>query len=339
MSMAHGLEVRVPLIDHQLARLILSLPGARKLDPGMPKPLLVRALAGQLPDSIVHRPKRGFTLPFEHWLRDAMRPMVEKSLRNIGDGPLASLLDRSAARTVWDDFISRPNLVVASVVVIRFAELVPAAPFQLIAMQKAEDLTTPANAPAANLPVSVIIPVRNEAQESSALSASAPQLVDEVYVIDSQSTDATTEIARSHGAKVVQFHYLGGWPKKRQWAMDTLPFAHNWILLLDADEVLTPELAAEIREAIRNPTIDGYFIQLRIWFLGRLLRHGDVGLWKMSLFRRGKGHYECRLKDQDASMADMEVHEHVVVDGCNREAAQSAGSSQCRVAFALHPEA
>lgn len=182
-------------------------------------------------------------------------------------------------------------------------------------MQKAEDLTTPANAPAAILPVSVIIPVRNEARNLPRCLQALRNLVDEVYVIDSQSTDATTEIARSHGAKVVQFHYLGGWPKKRQWAMDTLPFVHNWILLLDADEVLTPELAAEIREAIRNPTIAGYFIQLRIWFLGRLLRHGDVGLWKMSLFRRGHGHYECRLKDQDASMADMEVHEHVVVEG------------------------
>jgi hypothetical protein len=52
-----------------------------------------------------------------------------------------------------------------------------------------------------------------------------------------------------------------------------------------------------------------------MYFLGRLLRHGGAGFWKLSLFRRGKGGYECRLKDQDASMADMEVHEHVVVDG------------------------
>ena len=97
--------------------------------------------------------------------------------------------------------------------------------------------------------------------------------------------------------------------------MNTLPIAYDWILLLDADEVLTPELSEEIRSAIQNPAIDGYFILLRTWFLGRVLRHGDVGLWKLSLFRRSKGRYECRLKDQDASMADMEVHEHVVVEG------------------------
>ena len=74
--------------------------------------------------------------------------------------------------------------------------------------------------------------------------------IGEVYVIDSQSTDTTTEIARSHGAQVVQVHYHGGWPKKRQWALDTLPFAYDWMLLIDADEALTPELAGEIKAAL-----------------------------------------------------------------------------------------
>lgn len=164
------------------------------------------------------------------------------------------------------------------------------------------------------LPVSVVIAVRNEAKNLPRC-LQALQNFDEVYVIDSQSTDDTVEIARSHGAQVVQFHYRGGWPKKRQWAMDTLPITQDWILLLDADEVLTPELAKEISVAIQNPKIDGYSIVLRTWFLGRALRHGDISLWKLALFRRRKGRFECRLKDQDASMADMEVHEHVVVEG------------------------
>jgi glycosyltransferase involved in cell wall biosynthesis len=182
-------------------------------------------------------------------------------------------------------------------------------------MEKAEEANKLAStASTAKLPVSVIIPVRNDAKNLSRC-LQALRDVGEVYVIDSQSTDDTVEIARSHGARVVQFHYRGGWPKKRQWAMDTLPIAYEWILLLDADEVLTPELTEEIRSAIKNPAVDGYSILLRTWFLGRVLCHGDVGLWKTSLFRRGKGRYECRLKDQDASMADMEVHEHVVVEG------------------------
>jgi len=182
-------------------------------------------------------------------------------------------------------------------------------------MEKVDEVqNSVSSAPAGKLPVSVIIPVRNEAKNLPRC-LQALRGVGEVCVIDSQSTDDTVEIARSHGAQVVQFHYQGGWPKKRQWAMDTLPVAYDWILLLDADEVLTSELADEIRLAIQNPAVEGYWIQLRIWFLGQVLRHGDVGLWKLSLFRRGKGRYECRLKDQDASMADMEVHEHVVVEG------------------------
>jgi glycosyltransferase involved in cell wall biosynthesis len=171
---------------------------------------------------------------------------------------------------------------------------------------------------AARLPVSVIIPARNEAKNLPRCLA-ALRDISEVYVIDSQSTDATIEIAGEFGAKVVQFHYAGGWPKKRQWAIDALPLANDWILLLDADEVLTPELQAEIGRAIRNENINGYRICLQMYFLGRRLRYCGANFWKMSLFRRGKGRYECRLKDQNASMADMEVHEHVVVEGATAD--------------------
>jgi glycosyltransferase involved in cell wall biosynthesis len=182
-------------------------------------------------------------------------------------------------------------------------------------MEKIEEVgKVTSDVSAGKLPVSVIIAVRNEAKNLPRCLQALTN-VGEVYVIDSQSTDETVEIARSHGAQVVQFHYPGGWPKKRQWAMDALPIAYDWILLLDADEVLSPGLAKEISAAIRNPAIDGYSIMLRTWFLGRVLRHGDVALWKLSLFRRGMGRYECRLEDQDASMADMEVHEHIVVEG------------------------
>jgi glycosyltransferase involved in cell wall biosynthesis len=168
------------------------------------------------------------------------------------------------------------------------------------------------------LPVSVIVPVRNEARNLPRCLESLAGL-GEVYVIDSQSTDNTVAIAQSHGAKVVQFHYAGGWPKKRQWAMDTLPLAYDWILLLDADEVLTPELVEEIRRAVHNPGVNGYSIRLQMYFLGRVLRHCDASFWKLSLFRKGRGRFECRLKNQDASMADIEIHEHVVVEGPTAE--------------------
>lgn len=163
----------------------------------------------------------------------------------------------------------------------------------------------------ATLPVSIIVAARNEARNLPRCLGSLRE-AGEVYVLDSQSTDATVEIAESYGAQVVQFHYRGGWPKKRQWAMDSLPFSYDWILLIDADEALTPELIAEIKHGMQNPMCDGYYIKLRMFFLGRELRHCGASFYKLVLFRRGKARFECRLKDQDDSMADMEVHEHVV---------------------------
>ena len=168
------------------------------------------------------------------------------------------------------------------------------------------------------IPVTVIIAARNEAHNLPRCLESL-RGIGEIFVIDSQSTDNTAEIARSYGAQVVQFHYQGGWPKKRQWAMDSLPLLYDWIFLVDADEALTPELASEIRSAIDNPAHDGYYIGLRMFFLGRELRHSGAKFYKLCLFRRDKARFECRLKDQDASMADMEVHEHVVLHGDSKK--------------------
>jgi asparagine synthase (glutamine-hydrolysing) len=104
MSMAHGLEVRVPLIDHRLAERLMAMPGAWKMNRETPKPLLVGALRGALPERVVHRPKRGFTLPFEHWLRDELRVEVEATLRKIATGPLSNVLNAAAVGSVWKDF-------------------------------------------------------------------------------------------------------------------------------------------------------------------------------------------------------------------------------------------
>lgn len=184
----------------------------------------------------------------------------------------------------------------------------------MVSMQREEISKLEPAVVAGKLAVSVIVAARNEEKNLPRCLESLRD-VGEVYVVDSGSRDSTPEIARSFGAKVVQFRYQGGWPKKRQWAMDTLPLAFDWIFLLDADEAFTPDLVEEIRQAIQKPDLNGYYISLRMYFLGRLLRHGGAGFWKLSLFRRGKGRFECRLKNQDTSMADMEVHEHVVVEG------------------------
>ena len=164
-------------------------------------------------------------------------------------------------------------------------------------------------------PISVLVPTKNEERNLSGCLKAIAGWADEIVVVDSQSTDRTLEIAQAHGATNVQFEYKGGWPKKRQWALDNHAWKNDWILLLDADEILSAEVKDEITSVIQENCYDGYWIPFQIYFLGRMLHYGDSTLWKLSLFRRGKGRYELRLQDQDASMADMEVHEHVVVEG------------------------
>jgi glycosyltransferase involved in cell wall biosynthesis len=164
------------------------------------------------------------------------------------------------------------------------------------------------------LPISVLIPTRNEAANLPRC-LQAIKWADEIVVVDSDSSDRTPEIARESGATVLQYAYRGGWPRKRQWTLDTFPFRNEWILMLDADEIVTPALRDEIGRAITDRQHDGYYLRFQIVFLGRQLRFGDTEIWKLFLFRRGMGRFEFRTAKQDQSMGDTEVHEHVVVDG------------------------
>lgn len=101
MSMAHSLEVRVPLIDHLLVERLLSLPGALKVAPQQPKKLLVDAV-GDLPPEIVNRPKRGFELPFKHWLLGELREQVEAA---FAAPELNQLFQRQGVQALWQDFL------------------------------------------------------------------------------------------------------------------------------------------------------------------------------------------------------------------------------------------
>jgi hypothetical protein len=105
MSMTHGLELRVPFIDHKLAEFLFRIPGASKLERGMPKWLLIEALQGLLPQPVVHRPKRGFTFPFELWLKNEMRQDVEDVLLDTSANLLTGV-DQKFVATVWKDFLA-----------------------------------------------------------------------------------------------------------------------------------------------------------------------------------------------------------------------------------------
>src|SRR5689334_5163848 len=101
------------------------------------------------------------------------------------------------------------------------------------------------------VPVSVVIPTKNEAQNLPRCLGCV-HWADEIFVVDSQSSDGSPEVAAQHGAEVVQFEFNGTWPKKKNWALENLPFRHEWVLILDADEVLPPAAETEFREVIAN---------------------------------------------------------------------------------------
>lgn len=106
MSMAHGLEVRAPLIDHKLVELMFSIPGRLKINPDKPKPLLVDSLPRKLPDEVVFRKKMGFTLPFETWMRTRLKNEMESVLLEPV-APLRGALSDAAVGKVWRDFLDR----------------------------------------------------------------------------------------------------------------------------------------------------------------------------------------------------------------------------------------
>ena len=165
------------------------------------------------------------------------------------------------------------------------------------------------------VPVSLLIPCKNE-QRNIARCIQSVEWVDEVFVVDSQSSDETIKIAESLGANIVQFKYKGGWPKKKNWALENLPFSNEWVLILDADECLPPEAKDEIRAIVINPDErnSGFWINRRYFFLGKPLNHAYFPNWNLRLFKHKLGRYEM-ITDHSTDSGDHEIHEHVIVQG------------------------
>ncbi|CAG4922374.1 glycosyltransferase family 2 protein [Paraburkholderia gardini] len=131
----------------------------------------------------------------------------------------------------------------------------------------------------------------------------AVAFADEIVVVDSGSTDETVDIARAHGARVVQHTDWPGFGRQKNRALDAL--ATTWVLSLDADEIVSPELAASILTAIQAPAVDVYAVDRLSSFCGHWVRHsGWYPDWIPRLFRHG-----C------ARFSDDLVHERLVFDG------------------------
>ena len=165
------------------------------------------------------------------------------------------------------------------------------------------------------IPVSVVVMTRNEARNiTKCLRALAA--FDEIFVVDSNSADATRELAAAQGAQVVPFDWNGRYPKKKQWCLENLPLRHDVVLYVDADEEMTPTLAREIRASLPRFARGhaGAFIGFDYVFCGRMLRHGHR-VYKLALLHRRR----ARFLDYDdldvANMWEVEGHYQPQVDG------------------------
>jgi len=150
------------------------------------------------------------------------------------------------------------------------------------------------------VPVTAIVLAHNEERNLPACLESMTAWVEELFVVDSGSTDSTVAIARAWGARVVE-HPFEHYGAQRNWALASLPITTPWVLNLDADERVTPELRAAIQEATTRSdgSIAGYLVARRTVFMGRWIRHGGhYPVWHLRLFRRGRGRCEDRQYDQ-----------------------------------------
>lgn len=152
-------------------------------------------------------------------------------------------------------------------------------------------------------PITIVITTKDEEVHIGRCIDSV-QSLGRVVVLDSGSIDATREVAKARGAEVFE-HSWEGYAAQKNWALDSFGAHAAWILFMDADEYLTEGLRSEIRRAIQEPSVDGFYVARENIVLGRRLKHAWwYPDYQMRLFKPARARYEDRL-----------VHEHVLVDG------------------------
>jgi glycosyltransferase involved in cell wall biosynthesis len=152
----------------------------------------------------------------------------------------------------------------------------------------------------AALPVTAVILTHNEEQNLQACLGSIAAWVDEMVVVDSGSTDATVEIARRYGARIVE-HPFTTHAAQWAWVLESLPLRNDWLLGLDADQRVTPELRAELEALFEDGArklaeVDGLYVKRRQIFRGRWIRHGGYyPKYLLKVVRRARA--RCDLGD------------------------------------------
>ena len=154
-------------------------------------------------------------------------------------------------------------------------------------------------------PLSVVILTYNEEANIGACIRSMVGWADEIFVVDSPSTDRTVEIAKNLGATIV-VHKFEGYVEQRNWALKNLPFKNEWIFFMDADEYPTEELKKEIGARLDgNPKEKGFYINRRFVFFKKWIRYG--GYYPAFILRL--------MRHRFATCEGMKMDEHFVVEG------------------------
>jgi glycosyltransferase involved in cell wall biosynthesis len=166
-----------------------------------------------------------------------------------------------------------------------------------------------------------IILTFNEAQHLSRCIDNLQGIADQVVVADCFSTDATLDIARARGARVIQREWVSH-ATQFNWALTQLDADTDWVLRIDADEYLTPELVAEFKACLPGvgSEVAGIYCGRRMTFQGRLIRHGGVfPIRVLRLFRYGKGECENRWMDEHIKVAGptLDVQGEIIDDNLN----------------------
>jgi len=157
--------------------------------------------------------------------------------------------------------------------------------------------------------LTAIILAYNEERHLARCLASLDGVANTIVVADCFSTDATLDIARAHGARVIQREWVN-YATQFNWALTQLDEKTDWVLRIDADEVLTPKLVAAIRKRLPElgPDIEGVNVGRRMTFQGKLIRWGGIFPVKvLRLFRYGRGQCENRWMDEHIKVAGRTV--------------------------------
>lgn len=160
--------------------------------------------------------------------------------------------------------------------------------------------------------ITIVIPVKNEEQNLPRCLAALDRF-EHLVVIDSGSTDSTPDIVAQSRARYLNFDWDGRYPKKRNWFLTEHAPDTDWVLFLDADEIVDDPFVDALSEAIQTDRYSGYWINYTNYFQGQRLKHG-VAQRKLALFRVGSGLFE-RIEEDGWSKLDMEIHEHPIIEG------------------------